>query len=92
VLLDVVLGHGAHPDPAAVLAPAVTAARAAGAAAVAVLIGTDGDPQAFDGQARALVDAGAIVHRSNARAAKEAAALATGAAAGGVPVGTRSSR
>jgi FdrA protein len=92
VLLDVVLGHGAHPDPAAVLAPTVTAARAAGAATVAVLIGTDGDPQAFDGQARALVDAGAIVHGSNARAAREAAALATGAAAGGVPVGTRSSR
>jgi FdrA protein len=91
VLLDVVLGHGAHPDPAAVLAPALTtAARAAGAATVAVLIGTDGDPQGLDRQARALVDAGAIVHRSNARAADEAAALATGA--GAVPVGTRSSR
>jgi FdrA protein len=28
VLLDVVLGHGAHPDPAAELAPAIAAARA----------------------------------------------------------------
>jgi len=90
VLLDVVLGHGSHPDPAAVLAPALTAARSAGAATVAVLIGTDGDPQGLDRQARALVDAGAIVHRSNARAAEEAATLATHAAA--VPVGTRSSR
>ncbi|MGH9216360.1 MAG: hypothetical protein ACRDZS_08900, partial [Acidimicrobiales bacterium] len=90
VLLDVVLGHGAHPDPAAVLAPALTAARAAGAATVAVLVGTDGDPQGLDRQARALVDAGAIVHRSNASAAEEAAALTSGA--GAVPVGTRSSR
>ncbi len=90
VLVDVVLGHGAHPDPAAELAPALTAARAAGAATVAVLIGTAGDPQGLDRQARALVDAGAIVHRSNARAAEEAAALAIGAGAG--PVGIRSSR
>ena len=28
ILLDVVLGHGAHPDPAAELAPAIEAARA----------------------------------------------------------------
>ncbi|MGH9230409.1 MAG: FdrA family protein [Acidimicrobiales bacterium] len=90
VVLDVVLGHGAHPDPAAVLAPALTAARAAGAATVAVLIGTDGDPQGLDRQARALVEVGAIVHRSNARAAEEAAALAVGT--GAVPVATRASR
>jgi FdrA protein len=90
VVLDVVLGHGAHPDPAAALAPALTTARAAGAATVAVLIGTGGDPQGLDRQARALVDAGATVHRSNARAAEEAAALVGGT--GAVPVGTRSSR
>jgi FdrA protein len=90
VLLDVVLGHGAHPDPSEVLAPALTVARAAGAATVAALVGTDGDPQGLERQARALVDAGAIVHRSNARAAAEAAALATDA--GPVPVGSRSSR
>jgi FdrA protein len=53
-------------------------------------VGTDGDPQGLDHQARALVDAGAIVHRSNARAAEEAAGLVTGARS--VPVGTRSSR
>jgi FdrA protein len=29
IMLDVVLGHGAHPDPAAELAPAIAAARAA---------------------------------------------------------------
>jgi FdrA protein len=90
VLLDVVLGHGAHPDPASELAPALSVASAAGAAGVAVLIGTAGDPQGLDRQARALADAGAIVHRSNARGAERAAALLTGT--GAEPVGTRSSR
>jgi FdrA protein len=90
VLLDVVLGHGAHPDPAAELAPALSVAGAAGAATVAVLIGTAGDPQGLDRQARALADAGAIVHRSNARGAEQAAALLTGT--GAEPVGTRSGR
>jgi FdrA protein len=89
VLLDVVLGHGAHPDPASELAPALSVASAAGAATVAVLVGTAGDPQGLDRQACALADAGAIVHRSNARGAEQAAALLTGA---GVPVGTRSGR
>jgi FdrA protein len=78
VLLDVVLGHGAHPDPAAVLAPAVVAACDAGIGVVVALIGTDGDPQGLDRQARALVGAGATVHRSNARAAEHAAELAAG--------------
>jgi FdrA protein len=90
VLLDVVLGHGAHPDPATELAPALSAAHAAGAATVAVLIGTAGDPQGLDRQARVLVDAGGIVLRSAARAAGQAAALA--AAAGAEPVETRSVR
>ncbi|HKA84938.1 MAG TPA: hypothetical protein VKD21_13795 [Acidimicrobiales bacterium] len=90
LLLDVVLGHGAHPDPASVLAPALADATATGAAAVAVLVGTHGDPQGLDRQAHALVGAGAIVHRSNAHAAAEAAALATGA--GAEPIGTRSGR
>jgi FdrA protein len=90
VLLDVVLGHGAHPDPAAELAPALSVAGAAGAATVAVLIGTAGDPQGLDRQARALADTGAIVHRSNARGAEQAAALLTGT--GAEPVGTRSGR
>jgi FdrA protein len=89
VLLDVVLGHGAHPDPASELAPALSVARAAGAATVAVLVGTAGDPQGLDRQARALADAGAIVHRSNARGAEQAAALLAGT--GVERVGTRSS-
>lgn len=74
-LLDVVLGHGAHPDPASVLAPALAAT---GAAAVVTLVGTAGDPQGLDRQARALAAAGAIVHRSLARAATHAAGLLAG--------------
>jgi FdrA protein len=90
VLLDVVLGHGAHPDPASELAPALSVAGAAGAATVAVLIGTAADPQGLDRQALALADAGAIVHRSNAGGAGQAAALLSGT--GAESVGTRSSR
>jgi len=72
LLLDVVLGHGAHPDPAAELAPAVAAAVDRGAAAVVSLCGTAADPQDRDRQAALLVAAGASVHLSNAAAARKA--------------------
>jgi len=81
VLLDVVLGHGADPDPAASLVPAVRAARATAAAdgrdlaVVVSLCGTAGDPQGRDGQASALRDAGATVLLSNAAAAGLAVSL-----------------
>jgi len=63
VLLDVVLGDGAHPDPAAVLAPAVRQARATHPELeiVAVLIGTDLDPQDLGAQRHRLEEAGARV-------------------------------
>ena len=79
VVLDLVLGHGAHSDPAAVLAAPLAAARQAGVATVVALVGTVGDPQGLDRQARALVDAGAVVHRSVAAAAAEAASLVANA-------------
>ncbi|HET8682494.1 MAG TPA: hypothetical protein VFM54_11560 [Micromonosporaceae bacterium] len=78
VLLDVVLGHGAHPDPAADLAPALSAAREQGVAAVVSLVGTTGDPQGLDGQAKVLCDAGAAVFASNAAAARHAVRLVGG--------------
>ncbi len=54
IMLDVVLGYGAHPDPAAELAPAIAAARAShGVRVVVSLIGTPADPQGLDGQAAA---------------------------------------
>ncbi|GGI04244.1 FdrA family protein [Egicoccus halophilus] len=82
VLLDVVLGHGAHPDPAAELAPAIADAIASGEdlAVVVSLCGTVGDPQDRDRQAAALVEAGASVHLSNAAAARTAVQLAGGRA------------
>lgn len=72
LLLDVVLGHGAEPDPAALLAPAVAAASQP---VVIAVVGTDGDPQGRDRQVRALVDAGAEVHLSNAGATRRALEL-----------------
>jgi FdrA protein len=72
VLLDVVLGHGAEPDPAAALAPAIAAI--AGPVVIAV-VGTAADPQGLDRQVRALADAGAEVHLSNARATRRAVEL-----------------
>jgi FdrA protein len=65
VYLDVVLGHGAHPDPAAELAPAL-----AGRPAVVVLIGTEADPQVLSRQRAAFETAGASVYLSNSRAAR----------------------
>ena len=87
VLLDVVLGFGAHPDPSAELAPAVSAARDVVAArgghlaVVVSLCGTASDPQGLERQAAALVGAGASVHLSNADAARTAVALVGGSGA-----------
>ncbi|MGE5131333.1 MAG: FdrA family protein [Gemmatimonadota bacterium] len=79
ILLDVVLGHGAHPDPAAELAPAIAAARAGRDLPVVVsLIGARSDPQGLAGQAAALQAAGAHVFASNAAAARFACGLIGG--------------
>ncbi len=78
VLLDVVLGYAADPDPAASLAPAIRAARdsAGGALPVVVsLCGTPDDPQGWQRQAEALAAAGAEVYLSNAAATRRAVAL-----------------
>jgi FdrA protein len=83
LLLDLVLGHGAHPDPAPELADAIRAARATAAAAgrdlpvVVSLTGTVGDPQGLGRCAEALTAAGAGVHLSNAAATRAAVALLT---------------
>jgi len=81
ILLDVVLGYGAHPDPAGELAPAIAEARARAAAAgrhlevVAVVIGTDEDPQDLEAQARQLAEAGAWVETRNEAAVRAAGRL-----------------
>jgi FdrA protein len=79
VLLDVVLGYGAHPDPAGELAPLVERAladRRGGLSVVVSLCGAAGDPQGLDGQAATLRAAGALVTRSGAKAARLALAAA----------------
>jgi FdrA protein len=79
LLLDVVLGYGAHPDPAAELAPALARAREARRGDLTVVVslcGTGGDPQGVDSQAERLHAAGAVVTRSNADAAELALAAA----------------
>ncbi len=82
ILLDVVLGYGAHPDPAAEFGPAIRAARSAAAgrdlAVVVSLIGARSDPQDPGRQAALLAAAGAHVFASNAAAARFACDLAAG--------------
>lgn len=69
VLLDVVLGHGGHSDPASGLAEAI-AAVAEKAVVLARVCGTNGDPQDAVRQTQILRDAGAIVAPSNAAATR----------------------
>jgi FdrA protein len=82
ILLDVVLGYGAHPDPAGALVPAISEARKVAAKAkrdvgfVASVCGTAADPQGLAKQEKALRAAGVMLAPSNAQAARLAAALA----------------
>jgi FdrA protein len=65
ILLDVVLGKGAHADPASELAPAIAEAKAQrDLEVVAIVIGTDEDPQNLSAQVERLTQAGATVFRS----------------------------
>lgn len=61
VLLDVVLGDGAHSDPAGELAPVIEKIPAR---VVAIVIGTDEDPQGLTVQIETLERAGARVFRT----------------------------
>ncbi len=76
ILLDVVLGYGAHPDPAFELAQAVRQARQQALEAgrevlfVASVTGTQGDPQNYWRQVQLLEESGVILCPSNAAAAR----------------------
>jgi FdrA protein len=76
ILLDVVLGYGAHPDPAAELGRAVNEAQGLARGdgrqllVVASVIGTDADPQGFSRTVSALTQSGVTVCASNASAAR----------------------
>jgi FdrA protein len=67
ILLDVVLGEGAHPDPASELAPAIAEVRGVGNRGIEVVvmvIGTDSDPQNVESQVERLRAEGAVVFRN----------------------------
>ena len=70
ILLDVVIGYGAHPDPAGEIARVVLAAQKDRPVVVASVTGTDEDPQGRKSQKDKLADAGILVAPSNADAAK----------------------
>src|SRR3990170_7855618 len=76
ILLDVVLGFGAHPNPASELAPAIAKARKIAQdggrylEVAAVVSGTDEDPQNMTAQIQMLEEAGAVVETSNDVAAR----------------------
>jgi FdrA protein len=84
IVLDVVLGHGAHPDPASVLGPAVREARAIAARegrdllVLGFLCGTDADPQGLARQSAQLVEAGMRLLPNSTAAARVAARAVAG--------------
>ncbi len=80
VLLDVVIGHGSHPDPAGGLSDAL-AALAQDRPVIAHVCGTAGDPQDARRQVATLREAGVIVAPTNAAAARLAARALVGVAA-----------
>lgn len=75
VLLDVVIGWGAHADPAAELAPAIVRAKAMARqrgrhlAVVGFVCGTEADPQVLTRQEAALRAAGMVLAGNSANAA-----------------------
>ncbi len=79
IILDVVLGHGAHDDPASVFAePCREAMADGGPQVVAYVLGTEADPQGYTEQRERLAAAGCVVTETAARASLVAAAIATG--------------
>jgi FdrA protein len=75
VLLDVVLGYGAHRDPASFIAEAVAASPEDRPVVIASVCGTAGDPQGYDSQVAKLRAAGIVLASSNADAAERALAI-----------------
>ena len=73
-MLDVVLGYGSNPDPAAELTGVIREASRK-VAVVCSITGTDKDPQNRSRVEAALKKAGAIVMPSNAAACKLAGSI-----------------
>ena len=81
IMLDVVLGYGSHPDPACELAPAIEKAKALAEKngryleVVAVVTGTDEDPQNLESQIQQLKKVGVWVETSNDKMVRYAGEL-----------------
>jgi FdrA protein len=84
IMLDVVIGYGAHPDPASELGKAVEDAKALAQRegrellVVASVTGTEGDPQGLSRTISTLAQKGVIVCDSNAAAARLTSMLVSG--------------
>lgn len=89
LILDIVLGYGSHPDPAAEMIPAIQKARDLAAEAdrhlviVGFVCGTAADPQNLSKQETALREAGVILAESNAQAVRMAASVVREVGGGG---------
>lgn len=70
VLLDVVIGHGAHSDPASAIARVLCKASPDRPVVIASVTGTKSDPQDRDAQVLILRDAGVLIAPTNADAAR----------------------
>jgi FdrA protein len=78
ILMDVVLGYGAHANPAGELAPiCAEITKNGGPQIVIYVLGTDQDPQGYASQKKAFEDAGCLVTQTAQRAALAAAAIAS---------------
>ena len=83
ILLDIVIGHGAHPDPAGALADAITEAKMLAKnegrylPVVASVVGTEVDPQNMREQEEKLRAVKVLVLPSNTQATRMAALIAT---------------
>ena len=83
ILIDIVLGYGAHSDPADEIIPVIIKAKSLAKESgrylsfVASVVGTEKDPQNAIEQCIRLQKAGVIVMPSNAQAARMAALIAT---------------
>lgn len=81
ILLDVVLGYGSHPDPAAEMVPVIQKARDLASKAgrhlaiMGFVCGTAADPQNLSKQETAFREVGVTLAESNAQAVRMAASV-----------------
>ncbi|WP_157019120.1 acyl-CoA synthetase FdrA [Mesorhizobium xinjiangense] len=72
ILLDLIIGYGAHSDPAGHLAEVIAGRRPDAPLIIGSVTGTEADPQIRSRQVRTLEEAGVLVAPSNAQACEVA--------------------